>query len=165
MRLLTLVRHAKSSWETPGLEDFDRPLNPRGQRDAPAMARRLRLQGARPDRLGSSPALRAISTARSFAEVLGMDAAQILLRPQIYEASPQTLLKVLQKLDDADQHVMLFGHNPGFSQLAHLLARCSFDELPTCGIAQLEVAAKSWQEVTPDCARVLGFLYPKDGGG
>lgn len=164
MRLLTLVRHAKSSWDYAELTDFERPLNERGRRDAPAMAQSLRKRIGRPDRIVSSPALRAITTARIFAEALGTPLEDIAVQPQIYEASPETLLKVLRGLDDRDRHVMLFGHNPGFSELAHELAHCNFDELPTCAVAQFELAVRVWGEVNYGCGTLLHYTSPKKGG-
>jgi phosphohistidine phosphatase len=161
MRLLTLIRHAKSSWDFAALTDFERPLNPRGRSDAPAMAKRAAHMIGKPQRVVSSPALRAISTARIFCEVLGIPSDEIVVQPRIYEATADTLLGIVHDLDDRDRHVMLFGHNPGFTELAHLLAPCSFDDLPTCGIAHLSVVAQTWRDVTPDGAKLLRYAYPK----
>jgi phosphohistidine phosphatase len=161
MRLLTLVRHAKSSWEYPELSDFERPLNERGRRDAPLMAERLRRSPPRPDRLVSSPALRAITTAHIFADALSIPRDDIVLQPRIYEASAATLLRIVRGLDDGDRHVMLFGHNPGFSELAHLLADCTFDELPTCAVARFELDVKTWQDVGEDCGQLARYGCPK----
>lgn len=162
MRLLTLVRHAKSSWDYAELSDFERPLNERGRRDAPAMALRARQFFGMPQRLVSSPALRAITTAQVFAQHLDIDQRDIVIRPRIYEASVDTLFRLVRDLDDEDAHVMLFGHNPGLSELAHQLAHCDFDDLPTCGIAHLSLSAKIWQDVTPHCGRLLRFTAPKE---
>lgn len=161
MRLLTLVRHAKSSWEYPELSDFERPLNERGRHDAPLMAEKLRKYPPRPDRLVSSPALRAITTAHVFADTLGVPREDILLQPKIYEASVATLLKIVRGFDDGDRHVLMFGHNPGFSELAHLLAECNFDEMPTCAIARFELAVKTWDDVGEDCGQLARYGYPK----
>ncbi|MGQ0502431.1 MAG: SixA phosphatase family protein [Panacagrimonas sp.] len=163
MLRLTLVRHAKSSWDDTALNDFERPLNPRGRRDAPVMAQRFARLNRPPDRLVSSPALRAISTARTFAEVLGMDEAQIELVSAIYEATPATLLGAIRRLDASLRHVMLFGHNPGFSELACLLAPCPFDEMPTCAVVSLELEVGAWTDASAGCGRLASYLYPKDG--
>src|SRR4051812_32198745 len=130
MRLLTIVRHAKSAWDYPELSDFERPLNERGRKDAPVMARRCLVEWGKPERLVSSPALRAITTARAFAEVFGIAAEEIAVQPKIYEAAVEPLLRLIRTLDDGDRHVMLFGHNPGVTALSHELARCSYDEMP-----------------------------------
>lgn len=162
MRLLTLVRHAKSSWDYAELSDFERPLNERGRCDAPLMAdRALKLFG-KPQRLVSSPALRAITTAQVFAPILGTDPYEMVLQPRLYEASSGSLLKLVQGLDDDDRHVMLFGHNPGLSQCAHVLARCDFDDLPTCGIAHLSLDIAHWRDAAAGCGKLLHFTYPKE---
>ena len=163
MLRLTLVRHAKSSWASPDLDDFERPLNDRGRRDAPLMADRVRTLGRLPDRLVSSPALRAITTARLFATSLGTPADEIQVRPRIYEASRQTLADIVRELDPSARHVMMFGHNPGFSELALWLATCTFDEMPTCAVTSLELQIGAWGELGAGCGRVFRYLYPKDG--
>lgn len=161
MRLLTLVRHAKSSWDHPELSDFDRPLNDRGRRDAPRMAAHAKRALGKPDRIVSSPALRALTTAQVFAGVLGIPESDIAIEPRIYEAAPERLLTLVQSLDDDDRHVMLFGHNPGFSELAHLLARCSFDDLPTCAVVQLGFDSKLWSEVGERGGVQRFYAFPK----
>lgn len=161
MRLLTLVRHAKSSWDDPRLADFERPLNARGQRDAPRMAVHLRRALGVPERIVTSPAVRALTTARLFAEALDIPEAELIVQRRIYEASADTLLGLAQQLDDADRHVMLCGHNPGLSELAHLLARCSFDDLPTCGAVQIGFAAVRWGDVKPRTGVQRFYACPK----
>ena len=163
MRFLTVVRHAKSSWDYSELSDFERPLNERGRRDAPLMAKRLLKVPPRPDVLLSSPATRALTTARLFADEMGIKTADVAVDAKIYDASPDTLLKIVRGLDDGARHVMMFGHNPGVSELAHLLAACDFDEMATCAAARFEFAAKSWSEVAPGDGKVVHFLFPKDG--
>lgn len=163
MLRLTLVRHAKSSWDDPAIADFERPLNARGRRDAPAMATRVAGLARRPERIVSSPALRAISTAHVFAGALGLPPERIELQPRIYDASRATLAEVVRGLDPGARHVMLFGHNPGFSELAHWLAACPFGEMPTCAVAGFELGVGSWREVDRGCGRLRHYLYPKDG--
>lgn len=162
MRILTLFRHAKSSWDYPELPDFERPLNARGRRDAPAMAARLKKLPPRPDLLLSSPALRALTTARMVAEGLGMAPEEVAVNARIYEASADALLRVVRELDDAHRHVVLFGHNPGISAGAHLLAECDFDEMPTAAAARIEFEVKTWRDVAPGAGSLAAFLRPKD---
>lgn len=161
MRRLILVRHAKSSWDYAELSDFERPLNTRGRRDAPAMAKRLAAALQPPVKLVSSPALRAITTAHIFAEAYGIPHLAIRVEPGIYEASHGTLLGLVQQLDDADQQVLLFGHNPGLSELALMLARCTFADLPTCAVATLRFDAASWREVRRGGGVLERYDYPK----
>jgi phosphohistidine phosphatase len=161
MRLLTLIRHAKSSWDDPELSDFERPLNARGRRDAPEMARGLAIEMERPLKLVSSPALRAMTTAHVFAEALSLKPTDIRIEPRIYEATPGTLLDVVNTLDNRDPHVVLFGHNPGFTELAQLLADVPFDEMPTCAVVTLQFDKANWHELVPRSGKVLRYRYPK----
>ena len=162
MRLLSLVRHAKSSWDYAELSDFERPLNERGRRDAPLMARRWLLEWGKPERLISSPALRAITTAHVFAAAFGIPTEDILVQPKIYEASVEALLRILRAQDDGDRHVMLFGHNPGMTALAHELGRCTFDEMPTCAVAGFELGIKCWSDVGAGCGKLARYSTPKN---
>lgn len=162
MLLLTLVRHAKSTWDYPELSDFERPLNERGRRDAPRMAQRAQAL-SKVSRIISSPATRAITTARLFAEQLGIDFDAILIEAKLYDASRKTLLEVLTRIESKPEHVMLFGHNPGFSELAHTLGNSPFDDLPTCAVVHFKLAVKQWQDVAPGCGTLVKYLFPKDG--
>lgn len=162
MPILTLVRHAKSAWDYPELTDFERPLNERGRRDAPRMA--LRAQTLpKVSRIISSPANRALTTARVFAEHLGIDFDAIHIEPRLYDASRKTLLEVVTRIEQNPPHVMLFGHNPGFSELAHTLGHCPFDEMPTGAIVHFKLDAKAWKDVGPGSGTLVKYLFPKDG--
>ncbi|MGF1642774.1 MAG: histidine phosphatase family protein [Thiotrichales bacterium] len=161
MLLLTLIRHAKSSWDNPLLRDFDRTLNPRGQADAPLMGAVLRDAQVKFDRIISSPALRAISTAEIIASVLGYPLNHIQREPRIYDASVNTLLEIVTQLDPQARSVALFGHNPGFSELANRLAHEPVGELPTCAIVRLGFDAPSWSAIIKGSGRLIAFDYPK----
>lgn len=161
MRQLHLIRHAKSSWADAGQRDFDRPLNARGLRDAPAMAVRLATALPTARRLVSSPARRAWQTATLFARPLGVAEDAIHSQPEIYEASAGTLLALVNALADVDDCVLLFGHNPGVSSLARLLAPCPFIEMPTAGIASLVFDVARWRDVVPGAGWLLAYRYPK----
>lgn len=165
MKRLILIRHAKSSWDYPMLSDFDRPLNPRGRRDAPIMAQRLQGLLTPPFRLIASPAVRALSTAQLFAETFEIPDAQIRIDRRIYEATPGTLLHLVNTLDETDEQVLMFGHNPGFTDLIQLLVddRLPFIELPTCGIAVLTFDVAQWSDIVPGDAELQAFRCPKEG--
>ena len=163
MPLLTLIRHAKSSWDYPELSDFERPLNERGRRDAPRMAARVARELRGPVTLLSSPATRAIGTARVFAEALAVDFDAIRIEPRVYEASRRVLLELVKSLPDELGQVLLFGHNPGLSELAQTFADCPFDEMPTCAVVELQIDGKSWRQLAPGKGRLLAYRYPKDG--
>ena len=158
MRILTLVRHAKSSRDYPELSDFERPLNTRGRKEAPAIAARLRKADIKPDLLVSSPATRAITTARLFAEELNLHLDEILLNPHIYEASAWTLLHIVRSLPPHHEEVMLFGHNPGISHFAHeLVKECPFEEMATCAAVRIELPARGWSLIQPGTGKVLRY--------
>ena len=163
MLRLTIIRHAKSSWDYPELSDFERPLNARGRRDAPAMARRFADVSAGALRLLSSPALRAITTAHVFAGALGIDPVDIRIEPRIYEASLDTLLELAQALNDTDTHVLLVGHNPGLSELAGFLADRNVGELPTCAVVTLGFNTSRWRGIKAKSGAVERLDTPRKG--
>ena len=163
MKRLTLVRHAKSDWSLPGQNDWDRPLNKRGQRDAPEMARRLRSRRLKPDLILSSPAVRALTTATVMARELKVPAAHVQQDERLYLASPSDLLAVIRELGGEAKHVMVFGHNPGMTECANQLsAGDHIDNLPTCGVftAQFDIAA--WSELDLNGGQDAEFDYPKN---
>jgi phosphohistidine phosphatase len=163
MKRLTLVRHAKSDWSLPGQNDWDRPLNKRGQRDAPEMARRLRSRRLKPDLILSSPAVRALTTATVMARELKVPAARVQQDERLYLASPSDLLAVIRELGGEAKHLMVFGHNPGMTECANQLsAGDQIDNLPTCGVftAQFDIAA--WSELDLNSGQDAEFDYPKN---
>lgn len=161
MRTLYLVRHAKSSWADPGMRDFDRPLNERGLRNAPFMAKVCKQRGEPIDLLVSSPANRAITTARFFAKELGIPAARFREEPAIYEASLTKLMRVVEALPDEAGRVMLFGHNPGFSELLEHLSEAGTGDLPTCGMARIDILLDSWSAVAKGTGTLVWLDGPK----
>lgn len=162
MKKLLLIRHAKSSWKQAETADFDRPLNKRGLQDAPMMGKRLAANRAAPDLLLSSPANRAISTAIKLAEALQYSEAKIQIEPKIYEASTKDLLQIIQNLPDTVQDVILVGHNPAISMLSSRLNGGITHDMPTCGVAQLELPITHWAEAGEQGGRMLYFDYPKN---
>lgn len=160
MKKLFLIRHAKSDWADPGIKDFDRPLNHRGLRDAPVMARRLKDILKHVDILISSPALRAKTTAAFFSELYSTSKNNVLHDPRIYDAGFSQLLQVVNELDNKYHVVLLFGHNPGFSDLTTYLGGMHID-MPTCSIAELEFEVESWSMVSANSGKLASFDYPK----
>lgn len=163
MKRLTLVRHAKSDWSLPGQNDWDRPLNRRGQRDAPEMARRLRSRRLKPDLILSSPAVRALTTAAVMARELNVPAAHVIQDERLYLASAADLVAVVRELGGEAQHLMVFGHNPGITDCANQLsAGDQIDNLPTCGVFTAQFAVASWRELGAHSGRDAEFDYPKN---
>jgi phosphohistidine phosphatase len=143
---LFLVRHAKSSRDDPSLLDRDRPLDDRGRRDAPRMGRRLVKRDVKPDLLISSPALRALTTAQLIAEEVGYKREDIVVDNRLYASGPDDLLAVIRALDKKLDRVMLVGHNPEFTDLAHRLSSEIVD-MPTSAVAEFNFDTKAWSEV------------------
>lgn len=161
-RLLTLIRHAKASVEQRGGGgDFERALAPRGERDVVRMGKRLATAGSTPDLIVSSAALRADQTARAIAVEIGHPLDQIVTSEDLYLASERYLLDSVRATDPAVRHLALVGHNPGLSDLWGWLTDDYGTNLPTCGIARLELETESWREVIPGCALLVDFDYPK----
>ncbi|MCC5863079.1 MAG: histidine phosphatase family protein [Gammaproteobacteria bacterium] len=147
MKRLTVLRHAKSSWDEPGIGDFDRPLNRRGERDAPAMGQRLLDAGARPSLILSSPAARAIATARQVADALGYPREFLQTDPALYLASAERLLEIVSLQDDAFRDLMIVAHNPGLTDLANAISDHPIDNLATAAVMVIDLPISRWQEV------------------
>lgn len=159
---LLVIRHAKSDWGNASLSDFDRPLNKRGKSNAPEMVERLVKQKIVPQLIVSSPALRALTTAKFFADTWQIPFKSIELEPNIYEASVKTLLSVINNLDNRHDRIALFGHNPGLTDLVNYFDG-HIDNMPTCSVVYLEFPFDDWKMVSADTGKVLLFDYPKSG--
>ena len=161
MKTLYLVRHAKSSWKDNSLKDFDRPLNERGKRDAPFMGKLIREKGINPDIIISSPAKRAISTAKYFSAEFNKSKKEIIENNNIYEAGAGQLIDIINSIADNNNSAMLFGHNPGFTMLSNYLADKRIDNIPTCGVVTITFDVDSWKEIEVGTGKLIEFEYPK----
>jgi len=160
MKTLFLVRHAKSSRDDPSLPDRDRPLDDRGKMDAPKMGKRLAKRDVKPDLLVSSPALRALTTAQLIAEEVGYKRKDIVVDDRLDASSPDDLLAVIRALDKKLDRVMLFGHNPEFTDLAHRLSSQIID-MPTGAVAEFSFDTKAWSDVGEVEPAKAVLDYPK----
>lgn len=160
-KTILLVRHAKSSWDNAGMPDFDRPLNERGKKDAPEMARRLIKKSYDIDFFVSSPAKRAKKTAELFMKEFGASEKRILFLPALYQAAPGDFEEAIAALDNRFDRVAIFSHNPGISEFAASLTDVHIDDMPTCAIFGLRVATDSWKAFTKAQKTFLFFDYPK----
>jgi len=161
MKRLILVRHAKSSWKDHTLSDFDRPLNNRGKSDAPEMGNRLKKANVKPDLIISSPAKRAIKTARIIASEIGYPEKEIKQDKSIYEGYPEEIMEVIQRVHDSIDSVMVFGHNPSFTMLANHLSNQRVENLPTCAVFCLDFDIPSWKKVGEGNGKLVFFEFPK----
>ena len=166
MKLLTLLRHGKSEWETGAENDFDRPLRDRGRRDVPFMGKYFAALEAVPDLIASSRVLRAVQTAELFAQAAGY-AKPIRWEDSMYAASAGELMSVLRSLLNETNHALLVGHNPGFEDLAaQLIGASTFGmvaglRLPTAAAAHIELDVERWQEVQTNSGRLLWLVNPR----
>ena len=160
MKRLIVMRHAKSSWDDPALDDFDRPLNGRGKLAAPYMGALMRSKGLVPDVIVASPAKRARKTAKK-ARKAGEFAAPVTYEPGVYEASTGTLVDILSKVEDTNHTVLLVGHNPGMEGLVGYLTGTSA-AMPTAAVAVLELTVDSWGQIDRDTGHLKALFRPTE---
>jgi phosphohistidine phosphatase len=161
MKTLLLVRHAKSSWDNSQLPDFERPLNDRGKTDAPLMAKRIKDEKIKIDRFVSSPAKRAKKTASFFMDEYDVKEKNLVLLPSLYEASVNNFYDAVEGMNDKDDTVALFSHNPGITDFVNRLSDKQIDNMPTCGVFALSIKTKKWKDFRKAEKEFLFFDYPK----
>ena len=161
MKTLFLVRHAKSSWDNAALSDEERPLNKRGEQDAPRMGKRLVSRGVTPDILISSPAVRAYSTAVKIAAEIGYPKEAIKVSDKLYFEGSGGMLDVIHSLKPEINVAMLFSHNPTITELINDLANTTIDNVPTCGVAEIRFDIETWESVDEGLGAMQLFDYPK----
>jgi phosphohistidine phosphatase len=161
MKTLYLVRHAKSSWKYPNLDDFERPLNKRGRKSAPFMGKILKKLKVAPDFIISSPANRAAMTARIIADMINYPLEKIRYSESIYEFSEDALIHVVKDIDAAVKKVMVVGHNPALNGLANYIGDQPISNIPTCGVYCVELDVTSWAKIGEHCGKLKFFEFPK----
>jgi phosphohistidine phosphatase len=160
---LLIVRHAKSSWDDLSQKDFDRPLNARGKKDAPAMAKRIREEkDVVLDAIVSSPAKRAFATAKFFAEEFNIKKKHIFEIPDLYEASVGDFYAAVENISDDYNCVALFSHNPGITAFVNQLTGTRVDDMPTCAVFALHIKTGSWKNFRSAEKEFWFFDYPKN---
>lgn len=161
MKTLYLLRHAKSSWDDPELKDFERPLSKRGRTDVPAMGERFQQRGDALQCIISSPAVRAKTTAKLFADAIAYPQDEIASNPELYFAGSGMFLKAASLLDDSCSEAMLVGHNPAITDFANLMADAGIENIPTCGLVKMTLNIDDWSDIEPGTATLVEFDYPK----
>ena len=161
MKQLLIIRHAKSSWDIGVLNDFDRALNDRGQRDAPIMANKLIDKNIAIDLFVSSTAKRAFTTATLFATAYKKTEKDILKVDELYHAVPNIFYKTIASLDDIYNSVALFSHNPGITDFVNELTKTRIDDMPTCGIFAIKIDTDLWANFAKAKKEFWFFDYPK----
>jgi phosphohistidine phosphatase len=160
MKTLLLLRHAKSSWKDSDAKDFDRPLNQRGLKAAPAIGRLIRKRKLQPDLVLSSPAERARQTTQLMIEAAGLK-TELRYDERIYEASVARLVGIVSELDDEAGMVMLVGHNPGFEELLEILTG-EAHKFPTAALACIELNVEKWNKVRAEAGRLEWLVKAKE---
>lgn len=161
MRTLYIVRHAKSSWADPGQRDSDRPLNERGLRNAAFMADLFQKRGDPVDLIVSSPAVRARTTAEQFAKALSIGSDKFIMNASIYDASVSSLMQLVQALPESAERIMLFGHNPGLSDLAYYLCDEDPIAMSTCTVLRIDLFPDQWEAVSKGTGNLIWHDFPK----
>ena len=162
MKQLTLIRHAKSSWNNPSLTDFDRPLNKRGIRDAPKVGSAIEQTGISFDRVLCSDARRARQTLSLISQGIAIDENIIEYRHDLYGASSHHLLSCIAEQPDTASSIALVGHNPGMEDLADRLATETVGAMSTCNVVQIEFDCDSWTDLSSASATVAFIIRPGD---
>lgn len=160
MKYLYLVRHAKSSWSF-DLPDHDRPLGKRGRKDVLKMGAYLKEVQLIPEVLISSTASRAFYTALHLCDQMGISEKEIILSKQLFHASASEILTVVQNAPECSS-LAIFGHNPGFTDCANLLANTNIDNVSTCGVVGITLEVDRWSEVDYGRGKQVFFYVPKE---
>ncbi len=169
MRTLSLLRHAKSSWDDPTQGDHERPLNKRGTRDAERIGRFMFEQAIAPDLMLCSDAVRTRATLTLVLAELGGDPPRVLVEPRLYLAQPAAILEILTRLEPEVGHCMLVGHNPGMHATALELSGAGdrktlatlATKFPTAGLAVIDLDVATWNDIRPGVGRLRLFVGPK----
>ncbi len=161
MKNLILLRHAKSAWDDPFLQDHSRPRADRGLRDAPQMAQRLKRKKIFPDGVISSDAERAKSTFLITCDFLKCKNSPIIFTHDLYHASAQSILKVIRTADNSWETLFVFGHNPGMNEFIWKTGG-TIENLPTCGQYGLKFNVEKWESASFENSIYWFFDFPKN---
>lgn len=163
MKELILVRHAKSEWTKENIRDIDRPLGERGYEDAYLLSKWFQEEMGLPEAMISSPATRALNTAFIFARSLGIPEKDVIIDDTLYESTVKSYLYSISQTDNKVNRLMIFGHNPMLTELANELNKeFLFDNVPTCGIIQIEFEFKDWKDILKQQeGKLLMSKFPK----
>ena len=161
MKTLTIVRHAKSSWKDHTLRDRDRPLNKRGERDAPVMGQRIAAASIRPSLILSSPAVRAWTTAKVIAAKISYPIEFLQREPDLYMASVNDMLDIIVAQDTGFNSLMLVAHNPGLTDFANFLVPGLTSNLPTAGVVSVNIDQEDWSLYERPKTKLVFHDWPK----
>ena len=158
MKTLTLIRHAKSSWDH-DIADIDRPLSTRGFNDAKLLSNELLKHKFNPDAIFSSPANRALTTCKLFMDTLNLSSDLLTITDELYDFGGQKVANFIRKLDNGYESVLIFGHNHAFTEISNSFGDMYIDNVPTCGLVKLQFEIDSWKDISKGHTEMT--LFPK----
>lgn len=161
MKTLTIVRHAKSSWENPTLSDHDRPLLPVGIKKTSRIVKFLQQRTIHVDLMISSSAARAFATAIMIAEGIEYPADKILTEPKLYHAHADEIYDILFEISNEIDSVMIFGHNPTFTYFANYFVSPTIENLPTSGVVSVSFDCNEWEQITDSDFHINFVVFPR----
>lgn len=154
-----MVRHAKSSWKHDVI-DHQRPLKRRGKRDGKMVSAYVKEKLVPPEKIISSDAVRALSTALYFKKAFDIEDMDFMTNNSLYDFSGRNVIDIIKNLNDGLERVMIVGHNHAFTSIANMLGNTYIDNVPTCGFVQLEFDVSSWKNVAT--GKTIMTVFPKD---
>lgn len=154
-----MVRHAKSSWKHDVI-DHQRPLKRRGKRDGKMVSAYVKEKLVPPEKIISSDAVRALSTALYFKKSFDIEDVDFMTNNSLYDFSGRNVIDIIKNLNDGLERVMIVGHNHAFTSIANMLGNTYIDNVPTCGFVQLEFDVSSWKNVAT--GKTIMTVFPKD---
>jgi phosphohistidine phosphatase len=160
MKTIYFIRHAKSDWSVE-CDDFDRNLNERGEKNALFMAERLKKYQVSPDIIVSSPAKRALTTAKIIAERLKLPKKSLTTDQKLYLTPPKTYLEIIRQIDDKYDTVFIIGHNPTITEICESLSGVNIGNIPTCGIFCIEFCTETFSAISANEGKKIFFDFPK----
>lgn len=161
MKRLYVIRHAKSRKDIPGISDRHRPLSKKGLKDAQDIGKRLKKSGVSMDAFYSSPAKRALDTAKLIARGIGSPTNLIRIVSSLYDSSIPELMKMIKRMDDTASSAAIFGHNPEFFELINYLTPRTIEKFPTCGVYGIDFKITSWRNVSRKKGTIAFSQRPK----
>ena len=160
MKVLHLIRHAKSSWSDPSLDDHDRPLKQRGIEACQIIGQKLMQEGCRFEHIYCSSALRAQQTIKYILGCISDKEGEWKTDSDLYTFSPSQLWRWIHSIPDTEESVLIVGHNPAFTEFINDVANASIINLPTCGYVRLMIPC-NWQDLHSGNAKIEKILLPK----
>jgi len=161
MKTLYIVRHAKSSWESPDLDDLKRPIIENGIKKTNKIIDYLINEKVKVDLIVSSHALRAIETACLIADALKYAKSDIIINNNIYDSDEEGMLNEVYALPNDKENVMLIGHNPTFTQFANFFLVKKIDFLPTSAVISISFETDQWEKIESCICKVNFVAFPK----